>query len=88
MELIEHGWTGPDLEPLRRILEERYRPRDYREAQELIVGACQEAQRLYGWVPPSAAQLIADHLGVTANRVYGLLTFYADFQTEPPGRHF
>uniref|UniRef100_A0A7C1FYU9 NAD(P)H-dependent oxidoreductase subunit E n=1 Tax=Thermomicrobium roseum TaxID=500 RepID=A0A7C1FYU9_THERO len=77
-----------DLEPLRRVLEERFRPRDYREAQELVVGACQEAQRLFGWVPPEAAQLIAEHLGVTTNRIYGLLTFYADFRTEPPGRHF
>lgn len=77
-----------DLSPLRRILKERYRPQDYQEAQELIVGACQEAQRLFGWVPPEAAQLIADHLGVTINRVYGLLTFYADFRTQPPGRHY
>ncbi len=77
-----------DLEPLRVILQERFRPRDHEEALELIVGACQEAQRLYGWVSPEAAELIADHLGVTINRVYGLLTFYADFRTRPPGRHF
>lgn len=77
-----------DLEPLRQVLEEQFCPRDYREAQELVVGACQEAQRLFGWVPPEAAQLIAEHLGVTINRVYGLLTFYADFRTEQPGRHF
>lgn len=72
-----------DLDPLQRILEERYRPQDHQEAQELIVGACQEAQHLYGWVPPQAAHLIAEHLGVTINRVYGLLTFYADFRTQP-----
>ncbi len=77
-----------DLEPLRAVLASRFRPRDSQEAYELIVGACQEAQRLYGWVPPEATQVIADHLGVTVNRIYGLLTFYADFRTEPPGRHF
>jgi NADH-quinone oxidoreductase subunit E len=77
-----------NLEALRQVLAERYRPRDHREAQELIVGACQEAQRLYGWVPPEAAELIANHLGVTINRVYGLLTFYADFRTQRPGRHY
>ena len=85
--------TEPDaqldvnLEPLRAILERDFHFGDYQEAQELIIGACQEAQALYGWVPPAAAQLIADFLGVTINRVYGLLTFYADFRTEPPGRH-
>lgn len=77
-----------NLQALREILEERFCAQDYQEAQELVVGACQEAQRLYGWVSPEAAQLIADHFGVTINRVYGLLTFYADFRTEPPGRHF
>lgn len=88
MELPVVPRRSIDLEPLQRILEERYRPQDHQEAQELIVGACQEAQRLYGWVPPQAAHLIAEHLGVTINRVYGLLTFYADFRTQPPGRHY
>lgn len=76
-----------DLGPLRSILERDFRFGDYQEAQELIIGACQEAQALYGWVPPAAAKLISDYLGVTINRVYGLLTFYADFRTAPPGRH-
>lgn len=77
-----------DLTRLCETLRSRFRARDGQEAYELIVGACQEAQRLYGWVPPEAARLIADHLGVTTSRVYGLLTFYADFRTEPPGKHF
>ena len=76
-----------DLQPLREILKRDFPYGDFQEAQELIVGACQEAQALYGWVPPAAAELIADHLGVTINRIYGLLTFYADFRTQPPGRH-
>jgi NADH-quinone oxidoreductase subunit E len=76
-----------DLEPLRDILQRDFNPDDYQEAEELILGACQEAQSLYGWVPQPAAQLIADHLGVTINRIFGLLTFYSDFRTDPPGEH-
>ncbi len=76
-----------DLEPLRAILKRDFTAEGYSEAQELILGACQEAQLLYGWVPQEAAQAIADHLGVTINRIYALLTFYADFRTEPPGEH-
>lgn len=82
------GEATVDLSPLERLLEEQFRPRDDQEAYELIVGACQEAQKLYGWVPPEAAKRIAEHLGVSINRIYGLLTFYADFRTEPPGHHF
>jgi NADH-quinone oxidoreductase subunit E len=76
-----------DLEPLRQVLKERFQPQDYQETQELILGACQEAQHIYGYIPKEAAQAIADHLGVSINRVFGLLTFYADFRTEPPGKH-
>ncbi|HET9015469.1 MAG TPA: NAD(P)H-dependent oxidoreductase subunit E [Thermomicrobiaceae bacterium] len=77
-----------DLQPLRAILERDFPYDNHQDAEELIIGACQEAQLLYGWVPQAAAQAIADHLGVSVNRVYGLLTFYADFRTDPPGNHF
>lgn len=77
-----------DLERVRELLRAKYHPRDHEEAQELILGACQDVQHLTGWVSPEAAQIIGDHLGVTENRIFGLLTFYADFRTQPPGNHF
>jgi NADH-quinone oxidoreductase subunit E len=60
---------------------------DFEEAQELILSALQEINEHFGWVSPDAAQIVADHLETTINRVYGLLTFYADFRTEPRGYH-
>ncbi|CAN5479961.1 hypothetical protein BH23CHL2_BH23CHL2_15630 [soil metagenome] len=77
-----------DLDRLREHLTQHFRPEDHEEAQELILGALQHVQHEMGWVPIEAAQVIADHLGVSVNRIYGLLTFYADFRTEPPGEHF
>ena len=77
-----------DLEPVRELLRASYHPRDHEEAQELILSALQDVQHLLGWVPHEASKVIADHLGVTENRIYGLLTFYADFRTQPPGNHF
>jgi NADH-quinone oxidoreductase subunit E len=76
-----------DLEPLRAILNEQFNPENYQDSLELIVQACQEAQHLYGYVPKAATELIAEHLGVSTNRIFGLLTFYADFLTDPPGKH-
>jgi len=61
---------------------------DHQEAQELILSALQEINEHFGWVSLEAAELVADHLGTTATRVYGLLTFYADFRTRPRGKHF
>jgi NADH-quinone oxidoreductase subunit E len=87
---LAHGaQTTPeiDLAPLQQILNEHFNPTNYQDSLELIVQACQEAQHLYGYVPKEATRLIADHLGVSENRIYGLLTFYADFLTDPPGKH-
>lgn len=77
-----------DLDRLKSHLEEHFQPQDHEEAQELILGALQHVQHEFGWVPLEASRVIADHLGVSVNRIYGLLTFYADFRTEPPGEHF
>lgn len=60
---------------------------DFEEAQELILSALQEVNEHFGWVSPEAAEIVAEHLNTTVNRIYGLLTFYADFRTEPRGHH-
>ena len=60
---------------------------DFEEAQELILAALQEVNEHYGWVSPEAAEIVADHLGTTSTRVFALLSFYADFRTEPRGHH-
>ena len=76
-----------DLDEVRRILS-HFHYRDFQEAQELILSALQEVNEHFGWVSLDAAEVVAHHFGTTANRVYGLLTFYADFRTEPRGKHF
>jgi NADH-quinone oxidoreductase subunit E len=77
-----------DLDRVRELLRANYHPRDHEEAQELILGALQDVQHLLGWVPHEASRIIGEHLGVTENRIFGLLTFYADFRTQHPGNHF
>ncbi len=76
-----------DLDEVRRMLS-HFHYRDFQEAQELILSALQEVNEHFGWVSLEAAEVVADHFGTTASRVYGLLTFYADFRTEPRGKHF
>lgn len=76
-----------DLDVVREIVS-HITYQDHQEAQELILFALQEINERFGWVSLEAAEIVADHLGTTVNRVYGLLTFYADFRTEPRGNHF
>ena len=76
-----------DLAVVRELLS-HFKPQDHQEAQELILSALQEINEHFGWVSLEAAEVVAEHLGTTSNRIYGLLTFYADFRTQPRGKHF
>lgn len=75
-----------DLDVVRDLVS-HFRFSDFEEAQELILSALQEINEHFGWVSPEAAEIVAEHLNTTVNRVYALLTFYADFRTEPRGHH-
>ena len=80
------GRQDVDLDIVRELLS-HFTFSDFEEAQELILSALQEINEHFGWVSPEAAELVATHLNTTVNRVYGLLTFYADFRIEPRGHH-
>ena len=40
-----------------------------------------------GYVPPAAVARIASALNITQAEVHGVITFYHDFRTTPPGDH-
>jgi NADH-quinone oxidoreductase subunit E len=52
-----------------------------------LIPVLQRAQEIYGYVPPEVLQQIADRLGVSLGKVYGVATFYAQFYLERRGRH-
>jgi NADH-quinone oxidoreductase subunit E len=83
----DHSTRTIDLDVVREMLS-HITYSDHQEAQELILFALQEINEHFGWVSLEAAEMVAEHLGTTANRVYGLLTFYADFRTAPRGDNF
>lgn len=76
-----------DLAIVREMMS-HFNPQDFQEGQELILSALQEINEHFGWVSLEAAEIVADRLGTTVNRIYGLLTFYADFRTQPRGNQF
>jgi formate dehydrogenase subunit gamma len=49
--------------------------------------ALKELQQEFGYVAPSAVPLVADELNVSRAEVHGVLTFYTDLRTTPPGQH-
>lgn len=52
-----------------------------------ILATLQAVQAAEGYVDPANVPLIAHSLGVTDSDVHGVLSFYHDLRTEPPGKH-
>ncbi len=59
----------------------------YAEQQGTLIPILQAAQTTYGYLPGEVLKLIADRLGVSLGKVYGVATFYAQFYLERRGRH-
>lgn len=55
--------------------------------QGTLIPILQAAQSTYGYLPEEVLKLIADRLGVSLGKVYGVATFYAQFYLERRGRH-
>lgn len=69
------------MAPLQAILEK------CRTSPPNILAALQAVQAEFGYVEVAQVPLIAQSLGVTDSDVHGVLSFYHDLRTEPPGRH-
>jgi NADH:ubiquinone oxidoreductase subunit E len=59
----------------------------YATQQGALIPILQAAQTTYGFLPAEVLKLIADRLGVSLGKVYGVATFYAQFYLERRGRH-
>jgi NADH-quinone oxidoreductase subunit E len=59
----------------------------YKNQKGTLIPILQKAQALYGYLPSEVLQLIANRLGVSLGKVYGVATFYAQFYLERRGRH-
>lgn len=52
-----------------------------------LIPILQQVQADYGYLPEPVVEEIARLTGIQASRVYGVVTFYAQFSTVPSGRH-
>ncbi len=52
-----------------------------------LIALLQRAQKEFGYLPEPVVDEIAAQTGIAASRIYGVITFYAQFSTEPSGRH-
>ena len=52
-----------------------------------LITLLQEIQEQFGYIPPSSLEVLSEKTGTKLSRVYGVVTFYAQFYLEPRGKH-
>ena len=52
-----------------------------------LIGVLQDVQENLGYLPPGALREISRRTKTPLSRIYGVVSFYAQFHTEPRGRH-
>jgi NADH-quinone oxidoreductase subunit E len=61
--------------------------RGFGREQKDLTRILHKIQADYGHISPQAIRLVAEHLNITENEVYGVLTFYRAFRLRPRGKH-
>ena len=60
---------------------------EYRDQKGAVIPILQRAQDIYGYLPEEAMIEIAKKSNISISQLYGIATFYAQFNLEPRGRH-
>lgn len=54
---------------------------------EMLVQILVAIVKQHGWVSPAVIRQLADALNLSRAEVHGVVEYYHDFRTRPPGRH-
>ena len=59
----------------------------YEPIKDNLIQMLNEVQEHYGYIPLKAQKALSEHLNVAMAEVYGVITFYSRFTTEPKGKY-
>lgn len=59
----------------------------YQGVEGNLMPVMQQAQEIYGYLPEEVQKMIADGLNVPLTSVYGVSTFYSQFNLNPKGKY-
>ncbi len=59
----------------------------YEKTNSSLIPMLQAVEEEFGWVSKDAADIVARKLNIYPSKVYGVLTFYAQFHLKPSGKH-
>lgn len=58
----------------------------FEDKESALIKVLYEAQHTFGYLPKEVMLFIADRLNVPVAKIYGVVSFYSYFTTEPKGR--
>ena len=73
--------TPKQEEELRKVIEE------LRDEKGCLMPIMQRAQDIYGYLPQEVLTIISDEFGVPLEKIYGVATFYSQFNLNPKGKY-
>ena len=73
--------TGTGSDAARAVIEE------LRNDQGCLMPIMQKAQDIYGYLPYEVQKIISDELDVPMEKIYGVATFYSQFNLYPKGQY-
>jgi len=59
----------------------------YKGTEGALIPVLHEAQEIYGYLPIEVQTIISKNLGVSMAEIYGVVTFYTQFTTQPKGKY-
>lgn len=59
----------------------------YKSQKGALIPVLQEAQDIFGYLPTDVLRQISSELKIALSKVYGVVTFYAQFHLNPRGRN-
>lgn len=59
----------------------------YKGTDGALIPVLHEAQDIYGYLPIEVQAIISQHLNITMAEIYGVVTFYTQFTTQPKGKY-
>lgn len=76
---------APEATEKEKSLEEVFAK--YRGTKGALIPVLQAAQDIYGYLPKEVLEKISKELKIPLSKVYGVVTFYAQFHLKPRGKY-
>ncbi|MCH5206485.1 MAG: NAD(P)H-dependent oxidoreductase subunit E [Oscillospiraceae bacterium] len=78
---VPFAGTAEQEERLKKVIAE------HKDDPGALMPILQKAQDIYGYLPIEVQQMIAEEMEIPMEKVYGVVTFYAQFSINPKGKY-